>query len=185
MELKLEGKVEGMTSTLKRKFIRVFRHSQSCASKAEGTIEAYLRTVGHMMEWVAACPGNSGYFQPYQLTKTVVGLYLATLADGGKGTAPAQRDWRCRSAFTARVGAPSTFRGSVLYPALPRLGYKGGKCRDIDLVNDPGKPLYEYLQITQDTERMYVFPSQRSERLSEEGIHHWFRTLKARATKDQ
>jgi site-specific recombinase XerD len=30
-----------------------------------------------------------------------------------------------------------------------------------------------------------VFSSQRSERLTEEGIHHWFRTLKARATKDQ
>ncbi len=37
MELKLEGKVEGVTSILKRRFIRVFRHSQSCASKAEGT----------------------------------------------------------------------------------------------------------------------------------------------------
>src|SRR6266568_1626918 len=83
MELKLEGKVEGMTSTLKRKFIRVFRHSQSCASKAEGTIEAYLRTVCHVMEWVAACPGNSGYFQPYQLTKTVVELYLASLEQEG------------------------------------------------------------------------------------------------------
>ena len=32
---------------------------------------------------------------------------------------------------------------------------------------------------------MYVFLSQRSERLTEEGIHHWFRNLKARATKDQ
>ena len=32
---------------------------------------------------------------------------------------------------------------------------------------------------------MYVFPSQRSARLTEEGIHHWFRSLKARSTKDQ
>ena len=32
---------------------------------------------------------------------------------------------------------------------------------------------------------VYVFPSQRSARLTEEGIHHWFRNLKARATKDQ
>jgi len=30
-----------------------------------------------------------------------------------------------------------------------------------------------------------VFTSQREERLSEAGIHHWFRTLKAQATKDQ
>ena len=28
----------------------------------------------------------------------------------------------------------------------------------------------------------YVFPSQRSDRLTEAGIHHWFRTLKAHAT---
>src|SRR5437763_15998224 len=112
MELKLEGEVEGMTSTLKRKFIRVFRHSQPCASKAEGTIEAYLRTVRHMMEWVAACPGNSGHFQPHQLTKTVVELYLASLADGGKGTAPAEPGQRSRSPFTASVGSSSTFRGS-------------------------------------------------------------------------
>jgi site-specific recombinase XerD len=30
-----------------------------------------------------------------------------------------------------------------------------------------------------------VLCSQRGERLSEAGIHHWFRTLKAQATKDQ
>src|SRR6266704_2057950 len=116
MELKLEGKVEGVIPTLNRKFIRVFRHSQSCTSKAEGTIEAYLRTVRHVMEWVAACRGDSRDFQPQQLTKTVVELYLASLADGGKGTAPAEPDQRSRSPFTASVGSSSTFRGSVLYP---------------------------------------------------------------------
>jgi len=62
---------------------------------------------------------------------------------------------------------------------------KGGKWRDIDLVNEARKPLYEYLQATRDPDREYVFLSQRNERLTEEGIHHWFRTLKARATKDQ
>jgi len=36
-----------------------------------------------------------------------------------------------------------------------------------------------------DADRIYVFTSQRSERLTEEGIHHWFRSLKAGATKDQ
>ncbi len=65
------------------------------------------------------------------------------------------------------------------------VGHKGGKWRDIDLVNEARKPLYEYLQATRDPDRKYVFLSQRSERLTEEGIHHWFRTLKARATKDQ
>lgn len=65
------------------------------------------------------------------------------------------------------------------------VGHKGGKWRDIDLVNEARKPLYEYLQASGDPERAYVFPSQRSTRLTEEGIHHWFRTLKARATKGQ
>lgn len=65
------------------------------------------------------------------------------------------------------------------------VGYKGGKWRDIDLINDARKPLYEYLKASADVDRTYVFTSQRSERLTEEGIHHWFRTLKAAATKYQ
>jgi site-specific recombinase XerD len=65
------------------------------------------------------------------------------------------------------------------------VGHKGGKWRDIDLVNEARKPLYEYLQAKRDPDRVYVFSSQRSERLTEEGIHHWFRNLKARVTKDQ
>ena len=65
------------------------------------------------------------------------------------------------------------------------VGYKGGKWRDIDLMNETRKPLYEYLKASGDADRIYVFPSQRSERLTEEGIHHWFRMLKAGATKDQ
>src|SRR6266568_9089776 len=65
------------------------------------------------------------------------------------------------------------------------VGYKGGKWRDIDLMNEARKPLYEYLRASGDVDRTYVFTSQRSERLTEEGIHYWFRTLKGRATKDQ
>jgi len=61
----------------------------------------------------------------------------------------------------------------------------GRKCRDIDLVNEPYKPLYAYLQATSDTARTYVFASQRGERLTEEGIYYWFRTLKAQGTRDQ
>lgn len=36
-----------------------------------------------------------------------------------------------------------------------------------------------------DTARTYVFMSQRSERLTEEAIHYWFRMLKAQAMQDQ
>jgi len=31
----------------------------------------------------------------------------------------------------------------------------------------------------------YVFTSQRNQQLTEAGIHHWFRTLKQRAAKDE
>lgn len=66
------------------------------------------------------------------------------------------------------------------------VGYKGGKARDIDLRNEVRRPVHEYLQRGgRDPQSPFVFTSQREERLSEAGIHHWFRTLKARATKDQ
>ncbi len=53
------------------------------SSKAEGTIEAYLRTVRHLIDWIAARPGNSGHFQPPQLTKTAVEMYLVSLEQEG------------------------------------------------------------------------------------------------------
>jgi len=75
------------------------------------------------------------------------------------------------------------------YPCWPKSGlehvkHKGGKWRDIDLVNEVRKPLHECLQTTHDPERKYVFPSQQSARLAEEGIHHWFSNVKTRATKE-
>ncbi len=51
------------------------------------------------------------------------------------------------------------------------VGYKGSKWRDIELVEEARKPLYEYLQACDDQARTYVFISQRSERLTEQGIH--------------
>ncbi len=65
------------------------------------------------------------------------------------------------------------------------VGDQGSKGRDIDLLNQAHKPLYAYLQATCDTARSYVFTSQRSERLTEEGIYAWFRSLKAQVTKGQ
>src|SRR5260221_5646325 len=59
------------------------------------------------------------------------------------------------------------------------IGYKGGKFRDIDLLNHARRPLFEYFQHGgRDKTSLYVFTSQRSERLTEAGVHHWFRTLK-------
>jgi site-specific recombinase XerD len=65
------------------------------------------------------------------------------------------------------------------------VGYKQSVERDIDLLSKAHRPLYAYLQATSDTERTYVFISQRSERLTEEAIHYWFRTLKAQAPEGQ
>jgi site-specific recombinase XerD len=68
-----------------------------------------------------------------------------------------------------------------------RVGHKGGKKRDIDLLNDARRPVREYLD--QDGERNpqspYLFTSQRAPRLTEFGIHHWLRKLRSRATKDE
>ena len=55
----------------------------SGSGKAERTTDIYLRTVRHLIEWVAQLPGNGGQFQPRQLTKTAVELYLAHLEQDG------------------------------------------------------------------------------------------------------
>ncbi len=66
------------------------------------------------------------------------------------------------------------------------VGYKGGKFRDIDLLNQARRPLFEYLQHGgRDPESIYVFTSQRNQQLTEAGIHHWFRSMRRQATKDQ
>lgn len=66
------------------------------------------------------------------------------------------------------------------------VGHKGEKFRDIDLLNEARRPLYDYLQHGgRDPESIYVFTSQRSPRLTEDGIHHWFRTLKRQANREE
>jgi site-specific recombinase XerD len=62
-----------------------------------------------------------------------------------------------------------------------RVGDRGSKQRKIDLMSQAREPLYAYLQATGDLQRPYVFTSQRSARLTEEGIYYWFRMLKAQA----
>lgn len=66
------------------------------------------------------------------------------------------------------------------------VGYKGGKFRDIDLLNQARRPLFEYFQYGgRDPGSPYLFTSQRNQQLTEAGIHHWFRALKQRATAGQ
>jgi site-specific recombinase XerC len=60
------------------------------------------------------------------------------------------------------------------------VGHKGGKTRDVDLHNEARRALATYLaQGGRDPASEFVFTSQRRERLTEGGIHHWFRALKA------
>jgi site-specific recombinase XerD len=66
------------------------------------------------------------------------------------------------------------------------IGHKGGKFRDIDLLNQARQPLFAYLQHGgRDPESPYIFTSQRNQQLTEAGIHHWFRALKQQASKDK
>ncbi|MFL5667628.1 MAG: tyrosine-type recombinase/integrase [Ktedonobacteraceae bacterium] len=221
------------------------------SGKAEGTREAYLRTVRHLIEWVAQCPGNDGSFQPQQLTQTAVESYLTYLEQEGlslnhrtrvkstistfaqflieeKGLlqrnptrgiglppvplhAPRPLSAEQRAILRSLVEQAEDPRGAALFalgywagcrvsevswlqmahihvgPQAGRLhvGAKGSQGRDIDLLNKARQPLYAYLQATGDATRAYVFRSQRSMRLTEEGIHYWFRTLKARASEAQ
>jgi len=67
-----------------------------------------------------------------------------------------------------------------------RVGHKGEKFREIDLLNEARRPLYLYLQHGgRDETSPYAFTSQRSPHLTEYGIHQWFRILKQQATKDE
>jgi site-specific recombinase XerD len=73
----------------------------------------------------------------------------------------------------------------------PKIGWvhvchKGEKFRDIDLLNEARRPLYDYIQHGgREKESPYVFTSQRSAHLTEDGIHHWFRTLKRQANHEE
>src|SRR5712692_5181041 len=226
-------------------------YEQFLSGKAQGTTDAYLRTVRQVMGWVAQLPGNAGRFQPQQLTQRTVERYLTHLEQEGlslnhrarvkstisnfaqflieeKGLlqrnptrgidlppmpllAPQPLSDEQRSILRSLVKQEGEQRGAALFAlgywagcrvsevswlqmahthvgptqGWLHVGEQGSKGHDIDLMNAACQPLYAYLQATSDTARTYVFTSQRSGRLTEEGIYYWFRTLKAQATEDQ
>ncbi len=66
------------------------------------------------------------------------------------------------------------------------VGHKGEKFRDIDLLNEVRRPLYDYIRHGgREKESPYVFTSQRSAHFTEDGIHSWFRVLKRQATSEE
>ncbi|SRR6266571_9226930 len=90
----------------------------------------------------------------------------------------------CRVSDVAHLLVERTHVGPKL--GWLHVGHKGGKFRDIDLLNQARRPLFEYLQHGgRDPESPYTFTSQRNQQLTEAGIHHWFRALKQHAYKDQ
>ncbi len=226
-------------------------YEQFLAGKAQGTREAYLRTVRQLIGWVAQLPGHGGQFQPSQLTQITVEKYLAHLEQEGlslhhrarvkstisnfadflieeKGllrrnptrgidlpplplAAPRLFSAEQRSILHALVKQADDPRGAALFalgywagcrvsevswlemahthvgPQVGWLhvGHDGSKWRNIDLMHEARQPLYAYLQARHDSQGIYVFTSQRSERLTEEGIYYWFRTLKAQGSRNQ
>lgn len=219
--------------------------------KSERTIDAYIRVLRQLMEWIAERPGNGNLFRPDQLTRTAVETYLTHLRKQGYSvshqnrvksavrgfaewlmergqltknpvrgiTVPAQPllaprqltgdqryvlrtivertgDIRSEALFAlgywagCRVSDVSWLRleNTHIGPKIGWLhvGYKGEKMRDVDLRNEARRPLFEYLSAgNRRPESMFLFTSQRSDRLTEAGIHHWFRALKGLARKDE
>src|SRR5438105_2112961 len=207
-------------------------YQQFLSGKAEGTADAYRRTVRHLIGWVAQLPGNNGYFQPRQLTNTAVELYLTHLEQEGlslnhrarvKSTisnfarflieekrllqrnptrgielppmplfAPQELSPEQRSILRILVEQEGDRRGAALFAlgywagcrvsevswlevaqthvgqeeGWLHVGDQGSKGREIDLMDEARQALYAYLQVSRDPERDYVFPSQRSERLT-------------------
>src|SRR5258708_36562220 len=216
-------------------YVLLDEYKQFLSGKRRGTTETCQRRVRQRVTWVAQLSGNAGQFQPQQLTKTAVELYLRHLEQKGlslnhrarvKSTisnfahflieekallqrnptrgidlppapllAPRQLSDEQRSILHALVAQEGDRRGSALFalgywagcrvtdvswlqmahahvgPKVGWLhvGYKGSKWRDTDLLDEARAPLYAYLQATRDIRRTYVFMSQRSERLTEEG----------------
>jgi site-specific recombinase XerD len=90
----------------------------------------------------------------------------------------------CRISDVAHLKVQDTHIGPKV--GWMTVGFKGGKQRDIDLVNEVRKPLFEYMtQQRRETLSPYMFLSQRHERLTESGLHQWFRTLKKQARKEE
>src|SRR5437588_9560405 len=226
-------------------------YEQFLAGKAQGTREAYLRTVRQLIGWLARLPGHGGQFEPSQLTQVTIEQYLAHLEQEGlslhhrarvKSTIsnfahflieekellqrnptrgidlpplplpiPQELSAQQRSILHLLVKQANDPRGAALFalgywagcrvsevswlqmaqthvgPEVVWLhvGQNGSKGRDIDLMHEARQPLYAYLQSRRNNKRTYVFTSQRSERLTEEGIYYWFRTLKAQGSRDQ
>lgn len=66
------------------------------------------------------------------------------------------------------------------------VGHKDQKVRTIDLLNQVRLSLYEYLHSDErNGDSSHVFTSQRSDRWTEDGLHHWWQQLKGKARRGE
>lgn len=96
----------------------------------------------------------------------------------------------CRVSDVAHLTVENTHVGPKI--GWVRTGYKGSKMRDIDLANEARRALHTYMESGErgkrgqsGSESLFVFTSQRANRLTENGIHRWFATLKKQARKEE
>jgi site-specific recombinase XerD len=91
---------------------------------------------------------------------------------------------RCRVSDVAHLLVKRTHVGPNI--GWLDVGHKGEKFGDIDLLNETHRPLYNYLQHgRRERTSPYVFTSQRGPRLTEDGIHQWFQSLKQQASHEE
>ncbi|GHO94615.1 tyrosine recombinase XerD [Reticulibacter mediterranei] len=68
---------------LDNSYALIGEYKQFLTGKAEGTTDAYLRTVRHLIGWIMARSDHTGPFQPSQLTQILVEQYLIHLEQEG------------------------------------------------------------------------------------------------------
>ncbi|MED1017892.1 tyrosine-type recombinase/integrase [Bacillus atrophaeus] len=237
---------------MRRKKSLVEEYAESLSGKSKNTVDAYVRAVRQLTEWIAERPGSAGVFRPEQFTKTAMEIYLNELQKDGYSVSHRNKVKAAASSFanwlieekemmdrnpTRRIPIPAEasmapreldsdqryvlrslverhcdLRGKAIFalgywaalrvsdvswlriedvhigPKVGwiRVGHKGNKYREIDVINEVRRGLAEYLEDGRKyKESPYVFTSQRADRLTEAGIEHWFRKLKSKATKDE
>ncbi|MFT3657294.1 MULTISPECIES: tyrosine-type recombinase/integrase [Bacillus] len=68
---------------LRRKKDLIEEYAESLSGKSDKTVDAYIRAVRQLTEWIASRPGSAGIFRPEQFTKTAVEIYLDELEKEG------------------------------------------------------------------------------------------------------
>lgn len=68
---------------LRRKKSLVDEYAESLSGKSDKTVDAYVRVVRQLTEWIADRPGSVGVFRPELFTKTAMEIYLSELEKEG------------------------------------------------------------------------------------------------------